>query len=105
MVGEYFGGLTVALGRVVVGSASALRFDITWAAIVVVSLMGIAMYLVVLAIEQVVIPWHPSVRGERGRRRIHRSEESAGHPPASRGYTHEGIPLRSHARRQWRICC
>jgi NitT/TauT family transport system permease protein len=65
VVGEYFGGLTVALGRVVVGSASALRFDITWAAIVVVSLMGIVMYLAVLAIEQLAIPWHASVRGER----------------------------------------
>ena len=63
VVGEYFGGLTVALGRVVVGSASALRFDITWSAILVVSLVGIAMYLVVLAVEQAVIPWHPSVRG------------------------------------------
>ena len=65
VVGEYFGGLTVALGRVVVGSASALRFDITWSAILVVSLVGIAMYLAVLAVEQLVIPWHPSVRGER----------------------------------------
>ena len=64
VVGEYFGGLTVALGRVVVGSASALRFDITWSAIVVVSVMGIALYLAVLAIEQLAIPWHPSVRGE-----------------------------------------
>jgi NitT/TauT family transport system permease protein len=65
VVGEYFGGLTVALGRVVVGSASALRFDITWAAILIVSLMGIVMYVAVLAIEQVVIPWHHSVRGDR----------------------------------------
>ena len=65
VVGEYFGGLTVALGRVVVGSASALRFDITWAAIVVVSVMGIVLYLAVLAIERMTIPWHPSVRGER----------------------------------------
>lgn len=64
VVGEYFGGLTVALGRVVVGSASALRFDVTWAAILVVSVMGIGLYLVVIALERVVIPWHPSVRGE-----------------------------------------
>ena len=49
VVGEYFGGLTVALGRVVVGSASALRFDVTWAAILVVSVMGIGLYLVVIA--------------------------------------------------------
>jgi NitT/TauT family transport system permease protein len=67
VVGEYFGGLTVALGRVVVGSASALRFDVTWAAIVVVSMMGIGLYLVVVAIERVAIPWHPSVRGEQPR--------------------------------------
>jgi len=64
VVGEYFGGLTVALGRVVVGSASALRFDVTWAAILVVSLMGIGLYLVVVVLERLVIPWHPSVRGE-----------------------------------------
>jgi NitT/TauT family transport system permease protein len=65
VVGEYFGGLTEALGRVVVGSASALRFDVTWAAIVVVSAMGIGLYLIVVAIERVAIPWHASVRGEQ----------------------------------------
>ena len=65
IVGEYFGGLNVALGRVVVGSASALRFDVTWAAIMVVSVMGIGLYLIVVAIERVAIPWHASVRGEQ----------------------------------------
>lgn len=65
VVGEYFGGLNVALGRVVVESASTLAFEVTWAAIVVVSVVGIFMYLVVLAAERVLIPWHPSVRGER----------------------------------------
>ncbi len=64
VVGEYFGGLTVALGRVVVGSASALRFDVTWAAILVVSLMGVGLYLIVIMIERLAIPWHASVRGE-----------------------------------------
>lgn len=65
VVGEYFGGLNVALGRVVVESASTLSFEVTWAAIVVVSVTGIAMYLVVVAAERALIPWHPSVRGER----------------------------------------
>ncbi|HEY4767501.1 MAG TPA: ABC transporter permease [Candidatus Limnocylindria bacterium] len=65
VVGEYFGGLNVALGRVVVESASTLAFEVTWAAIVVVSAVGILMYLAVLAAERVLIPWHPSVRGER----------------------------------------
>jgi NitT/TauT family transport system permease protein len=63
IVGEYFGGSSDVLGRVVVQSASALRFDVTWAAIVVGAVTGIAAYLVVAAIERLVIPWHASVRG------------------------------------------
>lgn len=65
VVGEYFGGLTVALGRIVVSSASRLAFEVTWAAIIVASVVGIGMYLLIVAIERVVIPWHPEVRGER----------------------------------------
>ena len=65
VVGEYFGGLSATLGRVVVSAASALRFDVTWAAILVVSLTGIVMYLAVVALERVLIPWHPSLRGDR----------------------------------------
>jgi ABC-type nitrate/sulfonate/bicarbonate transport system permease component len=49
----------------VVGSASALRFDVTWAAIMVVSVMGIGLYLIVVAVERVAIPWHASVRGDQ----------------------------------------
>lgn len=64
VVGEYFGGLNVALGRVVVESASTLAFEVTWAAILVVSVTGVVMYLVVAGAERVLIPWHPSVRGE-----------------------------------------
>ena len=33
IVGEYFGGSTRVLGRIIVESAAGLRFDITWAAI------------------------------------------------------------------------
>lgn len=65
VVGEYFGGLSATLGRVVVSAASSLRFDVTWAAILVVSLTGIVMYLLVVGLERLVIPWHPSVRGEK----------------------------------------
>ena len=65
VVGEYFGGLSATLGRVVVAAASELRFDVTWAAILIVSLGGIALYLVVVVLERLLIPWHPSVRGER----------------------------------------
>lgn len=65
VVGEYFGGLTATLGRVVVAAASQLRFDVTWAAILVVSVAGIGLYLIVVGLERLLIPWHPSVRGEK----------------------------------------
>jgi NitT/TauT family transport system permease protein len=64
IVGEYFGGTSDVLGRVVVQSASALRFDVSWAAIVLASVAGIVLYLVVIVIERAVIPWHASVRGQ-----------------------------------------
>jgi NitT/TauT family transport system permease protein len=57
VVAEYFGGSSEVLGRVIVQSSSRLRFDITWAAIA-----GIVLYLVALAVERVVIPWHASQR-------------------------------------------
>ena len=62
IVGEYFGGTSDVLGRVVVQSASALRFDVSWAAIVLAAIAGIALYLATVAIERAVIPWHASVR-------------------------------------------
>ena len=64
IVGEYFGGSTAVIGRVVVQSASALRFDVTWAAILLGAVTGIVFYLAVVALERVLIPWHPSVRGD-----------------------------------------
>ena len=62
VVAEYFGGSTEVLGRVIVQSSSRLRFDITWAAIVVAALAGIALYLAALALERLTIPWHVSQR-------------------------------------------
>jgi len=62
IVAQYFGGASDVLGRVIVQSASALRFDVTWAAIVMASITGIILYLGVVAVERVVIPWHPSLR-------------------------------------------
>lgn len=64
IVGEYFGGASGVIGRVVVQSASALRFDVTWAAILLGAVSGIAFYLAVVALERWLIPWHASVRGE-----------------------------------------
>jgi NitT/TauT family transport system permease protein len=64
IVGEYFGGANDVLGRVVVQSASALRFDVTWAAILLGAATGIVFYLVITGIERLVIPWHASLRAQ-----------------------------------------
>ncbi|MEA2611636.1 MAG: NitT/TauT family transport system permease protein [Chloroflexota bacterium] len=63
IVGEYFGGTSSVLGQVIVASAGALRFDVTWAAIILAATTGIAMYLAIVAVERLVIPWHASMRG------------------------------------------
>jgi NitT/TauT family transport system permease protein len=62
VVAEYFGGSSDVLGRLIVQSSSRLRFDITWAAIAIAAVSGILMYLVALAVERIVIPWHASQR-------------------------------------------
>ena len=64
IVGEYFGGSSLVIGRIIVQSASALRFDVTWAAILLAAATGIVFYLAVVALERLVMPWHASVRGE-----------------------------------------
>jgi NitT/TauT family transport system permease protein len=64
IVGEYFGGSSTVIGRVVVQSASALRFDVTWAAILLGAVTGIVFYLIIVMLERVFIPWHASVRAE-----------------------------------------
>ena len=64
IVGEYFGGSSSVLGRIIVQSASALKFEVTWAAIILGAATGIAFYLVIVLLERVFIPWHASVRGD-----------------------------------------
>ena len=66
IVGEYFGGASLVLGRVIVQSSSSLRFDVTWAAILLAAVTGIAFYLAIVAIERLVIPWHASMRATEG---------------------------------------
>ena len=63
IVGEYFGGATVALGRIIVESASFLRFAQAWSAIIVAAALGIGFYLIIIGIERVAMPWHASMRG------------------------------------------
>jgi NitT/TauT family transport system permease protein len=64
VIGEYFGGPRQALGIYITGEATLFRFANAWAAIVLACALGIGMYLVVAAVERVVLPWHAS--GGRG---------------------------------------
>lgn len=62
VVSEYFGGNRSALGVFITQEAAQFRFDRSWAAIVVACFVGIVFYLVILALERLVIPWHASIR-------------------------------------------
>ena len=64
IVGEYFGGANSVLGRLIVNSASALKFDVTWAAILFGAATGIVFYLVVVLAERLLIPWAAAQRSE-----------------------------------------
>jgi NitT/TauT family transport system permease protein len=64
IVGEYFGGSSLVLGRIIVQASSALRFDVTWAAVLLAAVTGIVFYLAVVILERIFIPWHASIRAE-----------------------------------------
>jgi len=63
IVGEYFGGALNALGVLINTSAGIFQFDTAWAGILVASLLGIALYGGVVALERVVLRWNPETRG------------------------------------------
>jgi NitT/TauT family transport system permease protein len=57
VVGEFFGGPRYAIGIYVTDSAGNFRFENAWAAIVMACALGIGLYLAVVAIERLVMPW------------------------------------------------
>jgi NitT/TauT family transport system permease protein len=62
VVGEFFGGTRDSLGVFITQEAANSRFESAWAAIIVACLLGIGFYMLIVAVERVVIPWHASVR-------------------------------------------
>jgi NitT/TauT family transport system permease protein len=64
LVGEYFGGTSEVLGRIVLTSMSSGRFDLAWAGIIVGAVAAILAYVAVSLGERLAIPWHSSLRGE-----------------------------------------
>ncbi|MEL7236774.1 MAG: ABC transporter permease subunit, partial [Chloroflexota bacterium] len=57
VVGEFFGGPRATLGVFITQEAAAFDFARAWAAIVMASVIGIGFYLVILAVERVLMPW------------------------------------------------
>ncbi len=57
IVADFFGAERTTLGKYVTQEAAVLRFDHTWAAILVASLIGILFYGVIILAERWLIPW------------------------------------------------
>jgi NitT/TauT family transport system permease protein len=57
VVGEFFGGPLYALGLYITMQTGASRYPAAWAAIVLACLLGIVLYLIVVALERLVMPW------------------------------------------------
>ena len=62
IVGEYFGGTSEVIGRIVLTSMSSGSFSLAWAGIMVGALGAIGTYLVVSVSERLLIPWHTALR-------------------------------------------
>ncbi|MGI8929452.1 MAG: ABC transporter permease [Candidatus Limnocylindrales bacterium] len=64
VVGEYFGGTSEVLGRIVLTSMSSGAFDLAWAGILIGAAAAIGAYLAVSLIERVAIPWGSALRSD-----------------------------------------
>src|SRR4051795_8461644 len=62
VVGEYLGG-NKGLGYLIVSSLNALNAEQLFAVIVVLTLLGFALFLAVIGLKRFLIPWHESVVG------------------------------------------
>jgi len=62
IVGEYFGGSSTVIGRIVLTSMSSGSFDLAWAGIIIGAMGAIASYVVVVIAERILIPWNTAVR-------------------------------------------
>ncbi len=63
IVGEFYGGTSDVLGRVVLTSISGGRYDLAWAAILLGAVAAMACYVIVVLVERAIIPWYGALRG------------------------------------------
>jgi NitT/TauT family transport system permease protein len=64
IVGEFYGGTSDVLGRVVLTSISGGQYDLAWAAILLGAVAAMTCYVIVVLIERATIPWYAALRGE-----------------------------------------
>jgi NitT/TauT family transport system permease protein len=62
IIGEYFGAPSLSIGQYIVRYAAFLNLERSWAAIVFACAIGIGLYLLVVLLERLVMPWHASFR-------------------------------------------
>ena len=62
IVGEYFGAPRASLGQYIAQHASYFNFERSWAAIILAAGLGVALYVGVLVLERLIMPWHSSFR-------------------------------------------
>lgn len=62
IVGEYFGGASRVLGKVVMTGLSNGSFDLAWAGILIGACGAVIAYIVVSLVERIVIPWYAALR-------------------------------------------
>ncbi|HEV8489331.1 MAG TPA: ABC transporter permease [Candidatus Limnocylindrales bacterium] len=65
VIGEYFGAPALSLGQYIARNMSYLAVERSWAAIVFASAIGIALYLGVVVLERLVMPWAAARASER----------------------------------------
>jgi NitT/TauT family transport system permease protein len=58
VVGEYFAAPRASLGQYIATYSSFLNFERSWAAIVFACIIGIGLYLLVVLVERLVMPWY-----------------------------------------------
>lgn len=57
VIGEYFGAPALSLGQYIARYSAYLNLERAWAAIVFASIIGIGLYLAVVALERLAMPW------------------------------------------------
>jgi len=62
VVADFFGVERATIGKYITQESASFRFENTWAAILLVSVIGILFYLLITLAERFIMPWHVSVR-------------------------------------------